>query len=145
MANLLPTFELPTPIAPTSQTELKYRPSPYFDFEVGDFVLDNRGRMTFADGQEAFAQWCLKACMVERATRLAYSDKIGVEMSDALKEPTAAAIKSAVARTITEAILVHPAAEYVRHFKFSMDGDKLQVTFTVKGRDLPEQILSVKY
>ena len=145
MPNLFPELNLPTILTPRSQREFKYRPSPNFDFEVGDFVLDSRGRMTLADGQESFAQWCIKTCLTERRTRLAYSEKIGVEMNSAVKEPTSAAVKSAVARTITEAILVHPAAVAVKNFKFQIEADKVRVDFTVQARDLPDVNLSVVY
>lgn len=145
MANLLPSFELPTIKIPQSQSELKYRPSPNFDFEVGDFVLNSHGRMTLADGREAFEQWCLKTCMVERSTKLAYSDKIGVEMIDALRQPSSEAIKSAIIRTITEALSIHPAVESVRQFEFKLIADRIQITFTVKARNLSEIKLSVTY
>lgn len=139
---LYPEINLPTIAIPQS-SQVKYLPAPNFDFATGEFALDSHGRMTFADGREAFAQWCMKVCMVERNTRLAYSDKIGVELIDALKEPTAAAVKSSIARTLTEAILIHPLAEYVKNFTFRMEADKLQISFSVKGRDLPEQTLTV--
>ena len=99
--------------------------------------------MILDDGQEAFEKWCMKTCMVERGTRLAYSDKIGVEMIAALKESTADAVKSSIVRTLTEAILVHPLAEYVKNFAFRIEADKIQIDFTVKGRDLPEQNLTL--
>lgn len=142
---LFPEINLPTIATPRSSQSLKFLPAPNFDFEIGEFVLDSRGRMTFATGREAFAQWCLKTCMTERATRLAYGDKIGVEMLQAAREPTADAVKSAVVRTITEAILTHPAAEYVRNFSFRIEADKLQITFTVKARNLSEFPLTVAY
>lgn len=142
--SIYPEINLPKIATPQSQ-RLKYSPAPNFNFATGEFIFDGHGRMIFADGQEAFAQWCMKTCMVERATRLAYSDKIGVEMVDALKQPTAEAVKSSVARAITEAILVHPMAEYVKNFAFRIEADKLQITFTVKGRNLPEFPLTVIY
>lgn len=139
MPNLYPQVDLPTILTPQVQSRKKYLPAPNFDFAAGDFITDSHGRMIFADGQEAFEQWCMKTCMVERGTKLAYSDKIGVEIERAVKEPSTEAIKSAIVRTLTEAILVHPAAEYVKNFEFAIDGDRLKVTFTVKGRDLPEE------
>ncbi len=138
MASLYPEINLPTIIAPQTVSRKKYSPAPSFDFATGDFKLDSHGRMILDDGQDAFEKWCLKTCMVERGTRLAYSDKIGIEFETAAKKSSPEAVKSAIIRTLTEAILVHPAAEYVKNFNFELEGDNLRVTFDVKGRDLPE-------
>lgn len=41
--------------------------------------------------------------------------------------------ESEIERTITEALLVHPATEYVRDFEFTHEGDETYCSFTVKG------------
>ena len=149
MPSLYPTFHLPsvtgTGIAPARKA---YRQSPMFDYDSGDFVRDGAGRIVMADGREAYMEWCLKQCVTERGTRLAYSDRIGVEMVRAVKDNEAdpAAVQSAIEKTITEALMVHPATEYVRRFTFQWDGGShLYVTFVVKGRDWEEETLSVAY
>jgi hypothetical protein len=101
--------------------------------------------MVLCDGHEAYKQWCLKKCVTERHTKLAYSDKVGVEMIAALKEPTSAAVESAIERTITEALMANPATEYVKDFGFTISGDHLYVVFTVKGREWDEDRVSVGY
>lgn len=139
MPNLYPTINLPTLVSPRSQaTEKKYRLAPKFDFERGEFLFDGAGRIIIADGKETFEQWCLKTCMTARGSRLAYSDKIGTEFFSATKEPDPAAVRSAIIRTITETILVNPAAEYVKDFEFDGSGDELHVSFSVKGRNWAE-------
>ena len=149
MPSLYPTFNLPKVavrnIEPAKRT---YRPAPMFDYDSGDFVRDGAGRLVMADGKEAYMEWCLKQCVTERGTKLAYSDKIGVEMVAALKDGEAdpGAVQSAIERTITEALMIHPATEYVRKFKFGWDGGShLLVTFVVKGYDWEEEILTVAY
>ena len=142
---LYPEVNLPTILSPQSSRQQKYKPAPKFDFETGDFILDGHGRMIFDDGQTAFEKWCVKNCMVERGSRLAYSDKIGIEFEQIASKSSPEAVKSALIRTLTEAILVHPAAEFVKNFSFSSDGDELRVTFDVKGRDLPVTKISVVY
>ena len=138
MPNLFPTFNLPTLAISTAPKTKRYYQSPSFDFETGDFLVDNAGRFVFADGRETFEQWCLKVCMTERGTRLAYSDKIGTEFEAAIHFTDPAAVKSSIIRTISESILVHPAAEYVKNFQFKSEGDELQVSFDVKGRDFDD-------
>ena len=138
MPNLYPTIELPTLISPQTSQPKKYYPAPNFDFETGDFLFDSAGKIVMADGREAFEQWCLKACMTERGTRLSYSDNYGVEMEDALKFNDAGAVQSSVVRTVTETILANPKAEYVKNFSFELSGDELKISFDVKGRDWQE-------
>ncbi len=127
-------------------SEKKYKPAPLFDFEKGDFVRDGANRIIFADSKEAFAQWCLKVCVTERGTKLAYSDKIGTEIMSAIKESDAESVKSSIERTITECLMVNPVTEYVKNFSFSIDGDHLFVSFVVKGKNWAEEIhLKVGY
>ena len=142
---LYPEVNLPTIAIPQSSRQQKYKPAPNFDFATGDFILDGHGRMTFDDGQSAFEKWCVKTCMVERGSRLAYSDKVGIEFEQIASKRSPEAVKSALIRTLTEAILTHPAAEYVKNFSFSSDGDELRVTFDIKGRDLPVTTITVIY
>lgn len=143
---LYPTFDLPKMTAPKGSKVTEYKGAPYFDFDVGDFVLDGAHRPTMANGKEAFCQWCLKVCATERRTRLAYSDSIGVEIQKAAKDcKDIAALQSAIERTITEAILVNPAAELVKNFSFQYDGDHLWVTFTVVSTPYGEETLRVVY
>ena len=146
MPNLFPTFNLPTLSISTAPKTKRYYQSPSFDFETGDFLIDRAGRPIMSDGRETFEQWCLKVCMTERGTRLAYSDKIGTEFEAAMKEPDQDAVKSSVVRTITETILVNPAAEWVKNFSFRSEADSLWVTFEVKGRPWAEAgTLTVRY
>lgn len=103
---------------------------------TGDFVRDGAGRILTCDGREAWVEWCLKQLMTERYTRLAYSDSIGVEIESAVKNNTdPEAVQLDIERTITEALLVNPATEYVRDFEFTAEGDELHVTFMAKGRE----------
>lgn len=146
MPNLFPTFNLPTITPRSAPTARRYYQSPYFDFESGDFVFEPSGKIKMATGREAFEQWCLKVCMTERGTRLAYSTDIGTEFEAAMKMPSVEAVKSSVVRTITESIMCHPCAEWVKNFVFRAAGDSLWVTFDVKGRDWAESsTLTVKY
>lgn len=144
--NLFPTINLPTIATPQSSNENKFVRSPKFDWLTGDFVLDSSGRMILADERESFESWCLKVCQTERNTRLAYSDKIGVELENALKLPTPEAAKSAIIRTLTEALMIHPLTEAIKNFSFGGDGDGLRVTFDVQSKIFDESIsISVTY
>lgn len=148
LASIYPTYKLPTLVAPGTTVEQEgYKPSLFFDYDVGDFVMDGAHRPVEGTGRDAFEQWCLKQCVTERYTKLGYSNAIGVELVAAVKAGDIFAVKSAIARTITEALMVNPATEYVRNFRFSWSGtDELKVTFEVKGKEwLDASTLTVRY
>lgn len=129
---LFPVFDLPE-IPDDPVYEERYRPSVFFDFETGDFVRDGANKLVRADGREAYMQWCQKVVATEREQFLAYSDDIGTEFEDMEDFPDRDTKESEIERTITEALLVHPATEYVRNFSFEYDSGKAYVSFTVKG------------
>ena len=80
-------------------------------------------------------------------TKLAYAEKIGVEIVRAVQEESdIRAIESAIRRTITEALMVNPETEYVKNFRFVWEGaDSLLVSFVVKGHEWDEDMLTVAY
>lgn len=129
---LFPVFDLPE-IPDNPEYDEKYRPSVYFDYETGDFLRDGAGKMIASSGREAYIQWCIKVASTERGGCLAYSDDIGVELEDMTDLPGKEERESEIERTITEALLVHPATEFVRGFVFEHRGDEVHVTFDVKG------------
>nr|WP_325297164.1 DUF2634 domain-containing protein [uncultured Dysosmobacter sp.] len=141
--NLFPVFDVPEITTPAAAAERKYRPSVYFDFDLGDFRRDGAGNMVQADGREAYKQWCLKVCMTERFTCLSYTTDIGTEMIGVLSQADRAAVESALERTINEALMVNPKTEYVRNFTFSWENEDLHCTFDVKGQDWEEQTLTL--
>ena len=132
MPNLYPIFEMPELMEQQqTQPEPEYPESYLFDFEKGDFVRDTAGRIVIADGHRAWAQWCVKTVLTERFAYLAYSGNYGVEIDEALKQPTRAAVETEVERTITEALLADPRTYAVRDFSFEWRGNELYVSFTV--------------
>lgn len=144
MPNLYPEINLPTLIPPRTSNAKKNFVAPKFDFDAGDFLFDSAGRIKLADTRESFEQWCIKVCLTERNSRACYSNDYGVEFEDALKSGNAAA-KSMLIKTLTEAILCHPRAEYVKNFSFELEGDGLKISFDAKGKDFDESNLSVVY
>lgn len=139
---LFPVFEVPEIAAATQDKNRRYKPSVFFDFDTGDFRLDGAYRMTAAEGQEAYQQWCIKVVMTERDAFLSYSTDIGIEGEYALSLGDHEAVESALEATITEALTVNVHTEYVRDFEFEWAADELRVTFTVKGRPWEEVRIS---
>lgn len=137
---LFPVFDLPE-IPDNPEYDERYKQSVYFDFETGDFLLDGAGKMIEATGREAYIQWCLKTCSTERGSCLAYSDDIGTEFEEMDDIPDTESRESFIELTITEALMVHPATEYVRDFEFTHTGDETRVSFIVKGYPWEEEEL----
>ena len=135
---LFPVIDPPEPLEDAGLYDSRYHPSVLWDNEKGDFVRDGANRLIQCDGMEAFRTWCMKIATTERYTCLAYDSSIGTEIEAAMREPTHAAVESALERTITEALMVNPRTEYVRDFEFEAAGDQLWATFTVKGIDWDE-------
>ena len=134
--SIYPLISLPrlmSPSATRQQKNLTEGLQPSFDFLSGEFLFGEGGRPILINNQNAFEQWALKVCMTERNTRLAYSDKIGVEFMRLAKLNDRAAIKSHIIRTLTEAIMIHPRAKAVKDFSFTMKGDSVWVSFKVRS------------
>lgn len=147
MPSIYPTIKLPRLMTSTAPAATyKALGAPAFDFNSGEFLFDGAGRMLLADSKTAFEDWCIKSCMTERGTRLAYSERLGCEWQKAMKEPDGEAIKSAIIRTVTETIMTNNKAQWVRDFEFNSEGDSLSVSFEVKGKPfLTSSRLTVAY
>ena len=132
MANLYPVFAVPTANKSTV-TERTYKPCPMFDFSTGDFVRDGANRIVYADGKEAYVIWVEKVIRTQKNACLSYPE-IGIEGEEALSESSRAAVQTVLERTITEALLVHPATERVYDFLYKWHSDVLEISFSVKPR-----------
>lgn len=140
---LFPVFDAPEITAQAQSEREHYRPSVFFDYEIGDFARDGANRMVEATGKEAFMQWCMKIIATERDAFLAYSTNIGTEMEYAAGQPDHESVEASVERTIIEALMANPKTEYVRDFEFTWKGTTLSGKFKVKGCNLDEIHLGV--
>ena len=141
--NSYPVYDVPSVNRDSnSEAKQKYNPSLYFDFETGDFRLDNSNNIMLATGQEAYKQWCIKTILTERYACLAYSSAIGTEMTSVAELDDYEAQCSDIERQYTEALMANPKTEYVRDFSFSQpQPDAIGVGFAVKGKEYDEESL----
>lgn len=136
---MMPVIDVPSLAQKQAAAEPQYAPSIRFDFKTGDFVITPKGRLELSTGKEAYIQWCQKQLHTERFSHSAYTADIGVELETAMHQPTEAAVRSAIERTITEALLVNKKTEYVSRFEIKRAAaDALSVNFTVRGIDTEE-------
>lgn len=141
MTDLYPTFDVVEIKEQLEEEDTGYKESAYFDFEKGDFVLDETGKIVEAAGSDAWIQWCLKAVYTQRSALMCYTDGYGTEMEQVFAETSKKAQESMLERTITEALLADPYQRtvYVRDFIFEWNEDGLSVTFTVVGSENQEE------
>ena len=134
---LYPTFDIP-PVASDNEEDVERRflPSPLFDFESGDFVRDGANRVVMVDGRDAFILWVLKILSTQEGSCLSYLEQ-GVDIEGCMAEENRAAIRSALERSITEALMVHPCTEKVYAFEFEWETDGVRVSFIVKPKAWP--------
>ena len=134
MPDLFPVFEVPK-VIDSGESSAKQRSGIYFDFEKGDFKLDNGGRIETASPYEVWVQWCLKTVYTQRWAYLGYSDQIGVETEEAFNQESREAIESYIEYTISEALLADPYSRTKRvyDFNFNWETDSVEVIFIVSG------------
>lgn len=97
-----------------------------FDFAKGDFVRDPTGKVIEVDSYETWVQWCQKAIMTTRYSRIAYSHNYGTEYEDLIgKAYTHDAIESEIKRMTIEALMVNSYTKSVDSFSFTWDGDSV--------------------
>lgn len=148
MSNALyPTFDVPVENEQDNEFSHRNYSCPLFDVTKGDFIFDSAGKIKTATAQEMYIQWCLKACHVERFSKMAYGGGYGSEIDEALREPTRAAKESYLKRTITDAILADPYQRTISVTAFNFDwmDDGVEVTFEVIAVDGLGSQLSIKY
>ncbi len=135
---LFPVFSIEDTPDETEESE-KYHPSVYFDYALGDFQRDGAYRMVESNGRDAYIQWCMKVISTERDAFEAYSSEIGTEFEMLSGIPDRETRETKIESTITDALMVHPATEYVRDFEFEHSTDSCIVTFIVKGYPWSEE------
>lgn len=131
---IYPEINLPTLLTPRKSSKYTQKISPKFDWNTGEFLFSPGGKIKMSTPEETFEQWCVKVCTTERFSRLAYSDKYGVELEKISTMSDIEAAKSEIIRTITEAIMVHPQTELVKNFSFKVVADSIWVSFDVKAK-----------
>ena len=134
MANIV-TVAVPAFIEESSEYDTQYKRTMKWNPEKGDFVRNSANQVVECTGEEGYMIGCMKVSMTERYSCLAYSNDIGVEMEDALAQDDEKTVESMVERTIRDALLVNPRTEWVRDFEFEWNGDSMNCSFKVKGKE----------
>lgn len=133
MANIV-TVAVPAFIEESSEYDTQYKKDNEMESRKGFREKCNKPGCGVYRRREHMI-WCMKVSMTERYSCLAYSNDIGVEMEDALAQDDEKTVESMVERTIRDALLVNPRTEWVRDFEFEWNGDSMNCSFKVKGKE----------
>lgn len=114
-----------------------YKPSIFFDFDIGDFVTLHDGKLKEASGFEAWVQWCYKTIMTQRYAHEGYSTDIGVDYESALQADSREEAESILQREIEESLMADPSERtlYVGNITFQWEADHCLVIVQVQGID----------
>jgi len=135
--NLFPVFDMPAEMVADTRNTSVYATAPMWDFNTGDFMVNNARQPVYGTGYDAWLLWCRKSLSTQRFVHLAYSDNFGIEIAEAFAEPDSKAQESAIERTVSEALLADPSGrtQQVRDFIFEWHEDSLRVTCMIIGYD----------
>ncbi|MEA4922146.1 MAG: DUF2634 domain-containing protein [Eubacteriaceae bacterium] len=82
--------------------------APMFDFDKGEFITDNTGKVVIADQFNAWVQWCQKTVMTQADAAIAYDETYGIDKESALAKNSRGAKQVALEDTIRSALLADP-------------------------------------
>lgn len=130
MPNIFPEFE-PTELPQTSTVAETYGKELAFDFQKGDFIMEN-GSPKIVEGIQALKTWIEKTIRTARYRFPIYTFQYGCELEDIIGyDLPRAVLESEVQRVIREALVYDNRIEDVRDFIIERGDDWLRITFTV--------------
>lgn len=138
MAELFPTFSVPSEIGYEEEKTVGYKPSVFFDYSKGDFAQGPNGDMSIlATGEEAWVQWCIKACTTQRGAFPAYDESYGVDYENILRESDEKLQYALLEKEITESIMSdeYKRTKLVNNFSFEKVVDGLLISVDITGID----------
>lgn len=142
MPNLFPTentvVETVNSGVDEQQKTIGYKPSLYFDFEVGDIRRDGANRLIMGSGHDAWVQWCIKCLSTQRYAYLAYPDTYGIDIEMVFNSTTRAEAENELRRQITEALTADPLERlsYIESMTFNwIDDTAVEVDLVLVGID----------
>lgn len=135
MADLYPSFDIPVNSTTTlvEEQSRRFKPAPYFDFSLGDFVRDGAHHVVMQDGREAYKNWCEKILYTEYGSCLSYLG-VGIDLDSAVSAPSRSAAESILTRTITETLSRHPCTDKVYDFSYTWLGEAVYLTFKIQPK-----------
>lgn len=117
--------------SPTPETNSSGENTFYFDFNEGDFVLNETGNATELSNIEAVKMWVRKIIKTDQYMYEIYGD-YGVSFNDLITgEYPQSYVVSEIERILIETLSTHPAILNVYNFSFTRERRILKVNFNI--------------
>lgn len=104
-----------------------------YNFEINDFIFDEKGEIKILQGVEALKIWIKKALLTDRFVHEIYSWDYGTELVTLVGQKFSQGFTESEAfRYVTEALLTNPYIENVTNNGIKFDGDNLTINIIVE-------------
>lgn len=120
------------------ESVIGYKSAPYFDSELGDFIMDGSGRIVDADGVTAYTQWCENIIATDRYNHEGYTSDIGIDYDAVFSAKSHEEAETILESEISEALAVDPCGRtsYVQNVQFEwVNPDEIHVIIDVMALD----------
>jgi len=139
MANLFPVgYKNEVVVGSIKRNITGYRESISYDDELGDCVIDSKGRIATASGVEAWRQWCLNCIDTDRYKHKLYTSDFGIDyelIRQGYDSGGQAMAESIIQKEVTDALMAddYQRTESVSDFSFEWKADSVHFSCTVRG------------
>ena len=103
-----------------------------YDFETGEFIKDEFGKIKKLSIYESYIQWCRKALLTKRNCYEAYSKNFG--MDDINPSYDIESMKIEVKRIFSECLMAHPYTSMLTNWRFEVQKTKLYYSFDLYSK-----------
>ena len=116
------------------EQQFEYGTTWLFDFPSGRFVVSGSGQIPTVSDEDAFAQWCMIALHTERFMATVFSEAIGIEIEDIIREDIPREVApSTLEERISEALAVHNRFSRIDNFESEfLDNGTLSLSFDIE-------------
>lgn len=103
-----------------------------YDFETGEFIKDELGRIKKLSIYESYIQWCKKALSTKRNCYEAYSKNFGIDDIDPAYDVEA--MKIEIKKKVTDCLSAHPYTSMLSNWKFEVKKTKIYYSFELYSK-----------
>lgn len=120
------------------ESVIGYKPAPYFDSQLGDFILDGSGKIIDADGVTAYTHWCEAIISTDRYNHEGYTTDIGIDYNAVFNAKNHEEAETILESEISEALAADPCGRtlYVQNVQFEwVAPDEVHVIVDIMALD----------
>lgn len=125
--------------------DVGYKIAPYFDSQLGEFLLNGSGQIMTADGVTSWQHWCENVIATDRYNHDSYTDDVGIDYDYIFSLDDQDEMETELETEISEALVCDPygRTQYVQNIDFEWLNDtEVIVRVDVVGMD--NEIITVE-